>query len=587
MQEEPQHANQSPFDHGLFFPDNGRRSTLDALRNAVAGSASLITCIGEEGHGKTMLCNILEKEISKPYVVISFPYSVESFDYVLQIIALKLNLNFSIKDNAMGSVHLLEEIARTLREQGIRLVILFDEAEKLYLATLERIRKMIDLVNEDGVLLQIILLGRMEFQTHIKQLALCTFKSAQELHLVLPPLTEEDTFQYLNFYMPQRPGFAKNIFSREVAAKILTVSHGNFRKINNLAEDSLRSSSYTADNTADDTSFMVLLEHVRDSDDLIAEKPPAYRLPFLFMQKKTVVGAGIILIAILLFLSVSREEKKPVSLSRPEKKQITAHPQPQQTAPNKKDIAQKPVPPVPPVAVVVPVIKPAPSAPVAAAEPVVKPVPSAPIPAAEPAVKPVPPAPVAAEEPAVKPIPPAPVAVAAVEPAVKPISLEIAPLVEKKSSETQVLIANKSPKRNVIPLLTAEPFTKNNELLLKEKKGLKANINGQLPQKSLAAGDRWLAGEKNDHFTVQLMVLAADQAGKKLKEIVRDKEHQKISEKFIVLKKTASPATFILFYGEYPTLTAAKNARDNLPQSLQKYTPYPVSIKGAVEKSKR
>lgn len=571
MPEEQQHAHQSPFDHGLFFPDKGRRSTLEALQNAIAGPASLITCIGEEGHGKTMLCKILEKEISEPYIVISFPYSVESFDYVLQIITLKLNLNFSIKDNTMGSGHLLQEIARTLREQGIRLVILFDEAEKLYLATLERIRKMIDLVNEDGVLLQIILFGRMEFQTHIKQLALCTFKSVQELHLILPPLTEEDTFQYLNFYMPQRPGFAKkNIFSREVAAKILAISHGNFRKINRLAGDSLRSSSYTADNTANDTSFMVLLEHVRDPDDLlIAGKPPGYSLPLLFMQKKTAIGAGIILMAILLFLSVGREEKKPVLPTSPEKTQVTAHLRPQQNAPNKKNIAPKPVPPVP----------------VAAVEPAVKPVPSVPVTAAEPVAMPAPSAPAATAEPVVKTISPAPVAAA--EPAVKPISLEIGPLVEKKSSGTQVLIANKSPKRNVIPLLTAEPVTKNKELLLKEKKGLKANINGQLPQKSLAAGDRWLAGEKNDHFTLQLMVLAADQAGKKLKEIVRDKEHQKISEKFIVLKKTASPATFILFYGEYPTLTAAKNARDNLPQSLQKYTPYPVSIKGAVEKSKR
>jgi len=332
-------------------------------------------------------------------------------------------------------------------------------------------------------------------------------------------------------------------------------------------------------------------------------------------------------LAILLFLSVSREEKKPVLPPRPDKTPITTHPQPQQTAPNKKNIAQKPVPPVP-VAAVEPAIKPVPSVPVAAAEPVVKPAPSAPVAAVEPAVKPVSSVPVAAAEPVakpalsapaaaaepvvkpalsapaaaaepvVKPVPPAPVAAAepvvkpvqsapAAEPVAKPISVEIAPLVEKKSSETQVLIANKSPKRNVIPLLTAEPSTKNKELLLKEKKGPKANINGQLPQKSLAAGDRWLAGEKNDHFTLQLMVLAADQAEKKLKEIVRDKEHQTISEKFIVLKKMVSPATFILFYGEYPTLIAAKNARDNLPQSLQKYTPYPVSIKGAVEKSKR
>ena len=597
MQEEQQHAHQSPFDQGVFFSDNGRKSTLEALRSAVTDSVSLITCIGGEGHGKTMLCKILEKEISEPYLVIPFPYSVESFDYVLQIIALKLNLNFSIEDNAMGSGHLLMEIAQTLRKQKTRLLILFDEAEKLYLATLERVRKMIDLVNEDGVLLQIILFGRMEFQKHIEQLALCTFKNAQELHLILPPLTEEDTFQYLNFCMQQRPGFEKkDIFSREVAAKILAVSHGNFRKINSLAGDSLRSSSYTANNTADGTSFMVLLEHVRDSDDLVSGKTPAHRLPFLFTQKKVAIGAGIILIATLLFLSVSKEEKKSTSPAKSAKTQMTTHPTPQQTAPNKLEIGKqapqtpvtateavtKPAPQAP-VAAAEPTAKPAPQTPVAVAEPVTKPAPQAPVAAAEPVTKPAPQAPVAATEPVANPAPSAPTTAA--EPTSKPISVEIAPLIEKKSSEIQVIAADKSPKKNTIPHLTPEHITKNNELLSKGKKELNANISQQLPRKSLAAGARWLAGEKNDQFTLQVMVLATDQAGEKFKEILHE-EDQQGSEKFIILKKATSPATLILFYGEYPTLNAARNARSNLPQSLQKYTPYPVSVKQAVEKSK-
>ncbi|MDP3695785.1 MAG: hypothetical protein Q8R42_06705, partial [Desulfocapsaceae bacterium] len=129
------------------------------------------------------------------------------------------------------------------------------------------------------------------------------------------------------------------------------------------------------------------------------------------------------------------------------------------------------------------------------------------------------------------------------------------------------------------------PVTKNNELLSKGKKDLKANISQQLPRKSLAAGDRWLAGEKNDQFTLQVMVLATDQAGEKFKEILHEGDQQG-SEKFIILKKATPPATLTLFYGEYLTLTAARNARNDLPQSLQKYTPYPVSVKQAVEKSK-
>ena len=156
------------------------------------------------------------------------------------------------------------------------------------------------------------------------------------------------------------------------------------------------------------------------------------------------------------------------------------------------------------------------------------------------------------------------------------MSVEITPLVEKKSATIKVVVADKFPKKNtLIQLLTPEPVTKNKELLTTKE-----------VQKSFAAGKRWLAGEKNNHFTLQIMVLAADQAGNKLRRILHYETNQQRSEKFIVLKKSTSPATFILFYGEFPTLTAARNGRNDLPPSLQKYTPYPVAIKQAVEKAK-
>jgi type II secretory pathway predicted ATPase ExeA/septal ring-binding cell division protein DamX len=585
MQEEQQQAHQSPFDHGLFFPDNGRKSTLEILRNAVAGSVSLITCIGEEGHGKTMLCKILEKEISAPYLVISFPYSVESFDYVLQIIALKLNLKFSIADNAMGSGHLLLEIARTLQEQQKKLLILFDEAEKLYLATLERVRKMIDIVNEDTVLLQIILFGRIEFQEHIKQLSLCTFKTAQELHLTLQPLTKEGTFQYLNFCMKRRPGFEKkDIFSREVAAKILAVSHGNFRKINSLAEDSLRSSSYTANTSNDGTSFMVLLEHVKDSDDLTEGKHPAHRLPSSLIQKKAAIGAGIFLVAILLFLSINQAGKKPIPPTPAAISKPVVNPLPPTPAPTPEPVIEV-VPPLP-AANTEPAIKPDTPAPITSTESTVKPAPPIPTVNTEPAIKPAPQAPAANTEASATLVSATPVTIAEPEAKVKLRSVEIAPLVEKKSAEIQIITANKSPKKHFIPLLTPEIATKNSELLSKGNREPKTNISQQLPRKSLAIGNKWLEGDKNDQFTLQVMVLATDQAAEKLKQILREEDQEGL-DKFVILKKTTSPTAFLLFYGEYSTIAEARNARNNLPQSLQEYTPYPVSIKHAVEKAKQ
>lgn len=572
MQEEQHHSYHSLFNHGLFFPDSGRSSTLQALRNAVTGSASLITCVGEEGYGKTMLSKILADELPDSYLVISFPSSVDSFDYILQIIALKLDLTFSVDNNTLGNGPLLTELSRTLRQQGKRLMILIDEAEKLYLATLERLRKMIDLVNEDGVMLQIILFGRPGLQAHIEQLALCTFKEAQEVHLVLPSLTAEETFQYLNFCIQQQPGWgSKNIFSREVASKILSMSHGNFKKINSLAEDSLRSSAHGNN----DTSFMVLLEHVQDSDGQMIDGAPAHRLPFPLTQKTFTLTLGALLMIIFLFLFSTKEDKKTESASPLEKPSMATQDRTPPAITETKEPVSQPVQTLSPT---------------------------------EPAALPIPDSAALTEKsepvtvqtalattettgtestdptlPATKESVTASVQ-ATTETARESASVNIAPLVETQSSTIQTISAGKSPRKNAIPLLSANPLMKNKRLI-QTREDINSKAFHKLPEKSLTAGEEWLSGKKNDQFTLQLMVLSDNEAKERLIEILRDHEEREETGKYIILKKPTSPTTFLLFYGEYPTLASANNARENLAPSLQKYTPYPVSIKQAVQKT--
>jgi type II secretory pathway predicted ATPase ExeA/septal ring-binding cell division protein DamX len=540
----------SPFDHGLFFPDSGRQATLEALRTAIASSASLITCVGEEGYGKTMLSTMLENDLPESYLLISFPCSVDSFDYILQIIALKLDLTFSEENSSMGNGHLLTELSRILREQNKRLMIIIDEAEKLYLATLERIRKMIDLVNGEDVLLQIILFGRPGLQLHLEQLALCTFRNAHEVHLKLPPLTAEDTCQYLNFCMQQHPGSErKNIFSLEVAAKILTMAQGNFRKINSLAEDSLRSSSHGTN----DTSFMVLLEHVRDIDTPTAGQAPVHRLPFSLVRNKMVLASGALLLILFLFLFSNRADKQKEIPATPEVREaVTEHTAPPALAVTNEQISQA-VQPLPPTEPATLSSQPSPAPPI------------------EPAASLSQPTLTAAPETVTEPVKPEPGSSTPLPPA------DTTPALSTQASTTQVIIAENIPKKNKTPLITPEPLTK--------VKAVKPDATSKLPLKSLAAGENWLKGKKNDHFTLQLMVLTDSDAKEKLTKILGKKEYQKESDRFIILKKTTSPPTYLLFYGEYPTLSTASQARNNLPPDLQKDVPFPLSVKQAVKKT--
>jgi hypothetical protein len=501
---------------------------------------------------------------------------VDSFDYILQIIALKLDLTFSVENNTLGSGQLLMDLSRILQKQEKRLMIIIDEAEKLYLATLERIRKMIDLVNADEVLLQVIFFGRPGLLAHIEQLALCTFRDAREVHLVLPPLTAEDTFQYLNFCMQQSPGLErKNIFSLEVAAKILTMSHGNFRRINSLAADSLRSSSQGDG----DTSFMVLLEHVRDIDNPAIEGTPGPHRPFLPIRNKTLLGGGALLLLILLFLLVSRNEKSPAPGSTLQESRISTT-----TAPPAALTQEQTTQPAPP------------ALPMPASPPTDLPDQASSTPAGEDAAlatQPVPdPTAVTIAEPTAAP--PAPSTTTetaeesvqqAVESAPPLPPADLAPVAATPDPVIPTISTDKSPQKNKTPLLTQKPVQKNRELLKSSEKSSRYSTN-TLPQKSLDRGQKWLSGEKNGYFTLQLMVLSNDGAKDQLATILHNRENQNEADNFIILTKSTSPTTLLLFYGEYPTLPAANNGRDNLPPSLQKYKPYPVSVKQAVTKTK-
>ena len=100
----------------------------------------------------------------------------------------------------------------------------------------------------------------------------------------------------------------------------------------------------------------------------------------------------------------------------------------------------------------------------------------------------------------------------------------------------------------------------------------------------LAAGARWLVGA-GEKYTVQLMVLTSENAEQNLVNMLKKKEYRDIADQLYVLRRIGAISTVMVFYGEYPTLTAARNARNNLPVFLRKHHPYAISVHGAVTKA--
>ncbi len=267
MQKEPRDLFpfQERVDVGLFFSGARRRKLLDNVKNAVFEAVPVITITGDEGTGKTMICRMVEKELPAEYSCVYLPTTLESFDDVVRILALGLGTENSEKPGSTKA--LVKEILQHLEDNGRQLVAIFDQSERMYLATLERIRRMLDQINSNKVLFQIILAGRKVLLENLKQLAICDFKSVEERGFVLEYLGLSETYAYLNHCVQSRsPARGKNVFSPEASKKIYSMAQGNFRMTNMLAEKSLESFD-------SETSFMVLLENVHDEGNgAVAQK---------------------------------------------------------------------------------------------------------------------------------------------------------------------------------------------------------------------------------------------------------------------------------------------------------------------------
>ncbi len=555
----------------LFFDGSGRGEILQGLKTALAEGVNLTTLTGEEGSGKTMLCKMLQEDAGDSCKIVFLPQFVGSFEDVVRVIALECNVEIPVETDRGAAKTIFLELLASAREKGESIVLVCDEAEKLYLATLERIRKAIDDANNEGGGFQLLLSGRPELQQHLEQLELCDFAEISTRSFEVLPLSEDETWEYLNFCMEVRGEEKKEVFTREAAGKIASMAGGNLQMINMLADESLQSSNA-------ESSFLVLLDHVDDSCAI--EQPPKSPLTFLerydFPRKYLYAGGAALLLLLVIVFAGGGDDEEPVAGGgAPEVvEEITEVYEPPLPDPV-EEIVESPVvvPPVP--------------------EEKVEEIPVAVVETTPPEL------PVHPEIPAEESVP--------VEPEL-PVSsagqeqhspLEIAPveIVEGSGAESTVLELSARDKvfhKNPVPEITATRKKKivwgmNERPVVPTPKSverkLPASAKDAVLGRFVVAGEKWRSGVHDNKFSIQLMVLTSDQAEMNLKRILNQPEYKGVADKLVVLERPTSPPVVLVFYGMYPSMAAARNARNNMPIFLRKHHPYAISVRGAVEKA--
>ncbi|WP_458774180.1 AAA family ATPase [Desulforhopalus sp. 52FAK] len=585
----------SPFQEEIvldnYYASSNAEHVLHTIRQAIADGVRLLVLSGDEGSGKTMICHKLDQDQQNMFTTVFFPRTVDSFEDVVRIVALALGLEPQLSGEGRSVDVLLGEISESLLTKSVPVLLIFDEAENIYLATLERIRKMLDRISSAGGLIHVLFAGRKTFMENSQQLSMCDFQNNEEYHIALAPLSEEETEDYLYHCSSKISGVDGGaIYTSEVIRNIFEVSGGNFRMTNILAEEALHKDG-------DDTSFMVLLENVKEKSgeqsrnvgfmQLVKEYGEQYRsyIPY--------AGAAIgVVVLSLVFLSFGKKAEV-VQESTVTEVQVVEQPvviKIESAKESEKDGSHTiKVPNAAPVKEVDL------SASGAAKETVIATTttPDAEIPEVEidveeqtkfsaPVKENVP---VVTERAKNKIVVEAEVVEEVVKNTPLPVEeIEVVTLLRDVSSKKR---PGRLPKTTQVTIKEEIQKEKNrNEV--REVIASNAHFTvEQLYKKRLMAGTPWYNGQKNDKFTVQLMVLTSETAEKNLKKMLREDRYRQEAGNFYIFKKLSTSDTIFVFYGEYATIAQARLAQNSLPRFLRDHKPYAISVKGAMTKVRR
>jgi type II secretory pathway predicted ATPase ExeA len=327
------HLTSSPFaeepDPEIFFPGARREEICQSLILDILAGKQLLKLIGREGSGKTLICQLIADRLPETYHVVFLDNPLGSFEELLRMLGVD-GRGGELK-GGQEQPDLYGELQNLLvqhRANGLRIVLVIDEAEKLFLATLERLVRHVG-DGPDDLHLTLVLAGRPGLDANLEQLATLGTNVAIDAGYLLEDLTESEIRQYLRYRVSaagmRREQFAE-VFTEGAVAKIFDAAKGNLRLINILAEETLQ--AFCAEK-----SFMVLLDHVdpepvdspawehRQWEDWILDTYDLLRSNRLVAG--TCIGVILVLVVIGVFLSGGGKPSHPTTEVSPPPSSLT------------------------------------------------------------------------------------------------------------------------------------------------------------------------------------------------------------------------------------------------------------------------
>ena len=234
--------NKKPFqistDPSFFWLGEKLKEALSILKYGVMDDKGFLLLTGDVGTGKTTLINSFVNSLGDDVLIsrVSDP-GLTQLDFINYIAKMfKIETKFETKSEF---IILFTQFLEQAHKNNKKVLLIIDEAQHLTDETLEEIRLLSNIENQDKKLLNIFLVGQSEFNETLEKYKNRALRQRLTLNFTLYPLEPEETKACIEYRL-KVAGTVNQIFSPEAIDAIHTISNGFPRVINIICDHALR-----------------------------------------------------------------------------------------------------------------------------------------------------------------------------------------------------------------------------------------------------------------------------------------------------------------------------------------------------------
>ena len=233
--------SQKPFslnpDPNFLYGSENHRAALAVVEYGLTQTDGIIVLTGEVGSGKTTLVRRLVRQADSNFRIGVVNNTYPDVKEFMKSVLLAFDHSYDNADQ-VGLYRIFRDAVLADFAAGKRTVLIVDEAQNLETATLEALRMLSNLNDDNYQRLQLFLVGQQELLERLKRADLRQFAQRITAHYNLEPLSIPETAGYI-WHRLKLAGGNSRLFDLGACQEVHAASKGIPRLINMICEMAL------------------------------------------------------------------------------------------------------------------------------------------------------------------------------------------------------------------------------------------------------------------------------------------------------------------------------------------------------------